>query len=105
MDIAGENKKKEYKKMPSVNMSDSAIEQVGESLLNTNAPLASRFRALFTLKNIGGEIAVKSIERCFRDKSALLKHECAYCLGQMKNHPGATGVLTKIVQDQSVEVS
>jgi len=46
-------------------------------------PMKERFRALFTLRSIGGEEAVNQMEQCFGDKSALLKHEVAYCLGQL----------------------
>lgn len=63
----------------------AAVEKIGEVLLNPSRPLKERFRALFTLRNINGPLSVKLIEECFNDSSALLKHECAYCLGQMKN--------------------
>ncbi|KAH9936635.1 ARM repeat-containing protein [Fomitopsis serialis] len=57
------------------------------TLLNTsgNVPLHNRFRALFTLKSLKSEEAIRIISKGFADDSALLKHELAYCLGQMKN--------------------
>ena len=79
------------------------IEEIG-SLLNDNAnPLKRRFRALFTLKNLGGNAAIDEIIKCFSDKSALLKHELAYCLGQMKN-PYAIPKLIELLEDVSQEV-
>ncbi|KAG2102192.1 ARM repeat-containing protein [Suillus discolor] len=56
------------------------------ALLNTSGtvPLHDRFRALFTLKSLKNDDAVKIISEGFADHSALLKHELAYCLGQMK---------------------
>ncbi|KDQ62497.1 hypothetical protein JAAARDRAFT_30394 [Jaapia argillacea MUCL 33604] len=56
------------------------------ALLNSsgNVPLHNRFRALFTLKALKNEDAVRIISKGFEDDSALLKHELAYCLGQMK---------------------
>lgn len=70
------------------------IDKLSSMLINKTLPLKLRFRILFTLKNLekpskdkesSGEI-VDAISRAFEDDSALLKHECAYCLGQMGNH-------------------
>ena len=48
--------------------------------------MGARFRALFTLKNVAGKDAIDHIcEALVKDDSALLKHECAYCLGQMQD--------------------
>jgi deoxyhypusine monooxygenase len=52
-----------------------SISSVGSVLNDRRRPLKERFRALFTLKNLGGEEAVGEMERCFEDPSALLKHE------------------------------
>ena len=66
-------------------------------------PLKERFRALFTLRNLGGQEAIESIGRVlFSDPSALLKHECAYCLGQMQD-TGAIPILTKLLTDTNQE--
>ncbi|XP_050693865.1 deoxyhypusine hydroxylase-like [Eriocheir sinensis] len=62
---------------------DSKIEAIGGVLVDPGRPLKERFRALFTLRGLGGEAAISAISRCFDDPSALLKHELAYCLGQM----------------------
>lgn len=78
------------------------IHSIGEVLNNKDRPLKERFRALFTLKNLGGMESVKEISRCFEDDSALLKHELAYCLGQMQD-PSAVGVLTKVLEDEKQE--
>ncbi|KAG0724520.1 Deoxyhypusine hydroxylase [Chionoecetes opilio] len=64
---------------------DSKVEAIGGVLGDPNRPLKERFRALFTLKGLGGERAIEAISQCFNDPSALLKHELAYCLGQMKD--------------------
>lgn len=75
--------------------SDTTIEKLSSMLTDTSLPLKLRFRILFTLKNldIQGQYkqsestynVVDAIARAFTDTSALLKHECAYCLGQMGN--------------------
>jgi len=63
-------------------VSSDEINKIGIVLNDPTRPLKERFRALFTLKNIGGDESVDWISKAFEDKSALLKHEVAYCLGQ-----------------------
>lgn len=82
--------------MPSV--TDDRIENVGKILNDNTRPMKERFRALFTLKNIKGELALKFIEQAFSDDSDLLKHELAYCLGQMQD-PAAIPILIKVLED------
>ena len=79
--------------------SNDKIEEIGRILIDKSRPLKERFRALFTLRNIGGDTAVASISACFEDDSALLKHECAYCLGQMRN-TSAIPPLTKVLSNR-----
>ena len=70
-----------------------AVEKLSSMLIDVSLPLKLRFRILFTLKNLeyhgnqAKDLAniVNAICRAFNDTSALLKHECAYCLGQMGN--------------------
>ncbi|XP_029158391.1 deoxyhypusine hydroxylase-like [Nylanderia fulva] len=85
-----------------VRASESVILTIGGVLNDSARPLKERFRALFTLKNIGGATAINQISRCFKDESALLKHELAYCLGQMKD-PKAISILTNVLEDLSQE--
>ena len=85
-----------------LNVSESQISAIGQVLSDKNRPLKERFRALFTLKNIGGPQAIEQIHKCFKDESALLKHELAYCLGQMQD-PRAIPILTEILEDVAQE--
>jgi len=78
------------------------VESVGKLLNNVDRPLKERFRALFTLKNIGGALAIDWISKAFSDESALLKHEVAYCLGQLQD-PLAIPTLVSVVSDVSRE--
>lgn len=71
-----------------VEIDDEKTKKIGNVLNDTNRPLKERFRALFTLKNLGGPVAIEAIAKCFADDSALLKHELAYCLGQMQDSSG-----------------
>ena len=72
--------------MASLSVSPEKLSALSEQLLNPDTPLHQRFRALFTLKAIGGPEAISTISKGFSDESALLKHEFAYVLGQMKDH-------------------
>lgn len=87
----------------------SSLERLRDVLVNASGQekLADRFRALFYLKSIGEEYetdpekaatAIKYIEQGFDDKSELLKHEMAYCLGQTKNM-NAVVVLRDVLAD------
>ncbi|XP_063987114.1 deoxyhypusine hydroxylase [Diachasmimorpha longicaudata] len=78
------------------------IGAIGKVLNDENRPLKERFRALFTLKNIGGAEAIEWIKKGFEDPSALLKHELAYCLGQMQD-PKAIPVLIEVLKDINQE--
>ncbi|XP_049780786.1 deoxyhypusine hydroxylase [Schistocerca cancellata] len=81
---------------------EERIRAIGSVLNDQERPLKERFRALFTLKNIGGPVAVECIKQCFNDPSALLKHELAYCLGQMQD-PIANPILIDILRDRNQE--
>lgn len=85
-----------------VQINDEKTQQIGDLLNDKNRPLKERFRALFTLKNLGGAVAIQAISKCFADESALLKHELAYCLGQMQD-PLAIPHLVKVIADESQE--
>ncbi|MBW0477754.1 hypothetical protein O181_017469 [Austropuccinia psidii MF-1] len=73
-----------------------------------NVPLASRFRALFTLRALGSPSAVKAIGDALRPiesarpfPQALLGHELAYCLGQIGDS-AALPVLEATLRDRNV---
>ena len=95
--------------MPAV-ANEAAIEKLTSMLIDTSLPLKLRFRILFTLKNLDSQgqqeqrshertpRVVEAISQAFQDTSALLKHECAYCLGQMGNKY-AIEKLLKILND------
>lgn len=80
--------------------SESAIKSIGKVLNDPSRPMKERFRALFTLRNLGGETAIECISQCFVDESVLLKHELAYCLGQMQDQR-AIPVLRSVLEDKN----
>ena len=88
--------------MTNSNITEDQVEKVGNLLINPERPLKERFRALFTLKNIGGQQSIDWIAKAFSDESALLKHEVAYCLGQLQD-PLAIPILTQVLSDPARE--
>lgn len=81
-----------------VTATEIQIRNIGKVLNDPSRPLKERFRALFTLRNIGGNVAIECIQNCFKDDSALLKHELAYCLGQMQDK-NAIPVLVDVLEN------
>lgn len=86
----------------SLAISDEAVDRIGSLLSDRRAPLKKRFRALFTLKHLGGRRSIDWISRNFEDESALLKHELAYCLGQMGDSYAAPA-LRSVLEDREQE--
>lgn len=86
--------------MPSTTTSTTASYAKLDHVLNSQQPLAARFRALFTLKSLKTTQSVDIISKAFVDESVLLKHELAYVLGQMKM-PYALPVLREVLGDLS----
>jgi deoxyhypusine monooxygenase len=87
--------------------------EIGAILSDVDAPLFQRFRAMFSLRNRGGEDAVHQLGRALisDSSSALLRHEVAYVLGQMQ-HPTSVEYLStslkrsgehKMVRHESAE--
>lgn len=83
-------------------VNSSPVQQIGVQLADQSQPLTNRFRALFTLRNLGGHEAIDCISKCFDDPSALLKHELAYCLGQMQDEY-AIPYLIRVLKDKKQE--
>uniref|UniRef100_A0A8D2JRP6 Deoxyhypusine hydroxylase n=1 Tax=Sciurus vulgaris TaxID=55149 RepID=A0A8D2JRP6_SCIVU len=83
-------------------VTEQEVEAIGQTLVDPRQPLQARFRALFTLRGLGGPGAIAWISQAFADDSALLKHELAYCLGQMRD-PRAIPVLRDVLRDARQE--
>lgn len=83
-------------------VTEQELEGLGQMLVDPQKPLQARFRALFTLRGLGGPAAISWISRAFSDDSALLKHELAYCLGQMQDSR-AIPVLVDVLRDTRQE--
>lgn len=59
-----------------------------------------RYSAMFALRNKGGPEAVTALGDVFKCRSALLKHEVAYVLGQMQD-PKSTEYLLSVLRDSA----
>lgn len=79
---------------PNPNHVNMSVKEIGAILLNEDAPLFERYRAMFSLRNIGGEEAVLELCRALIEdtSSALFRHEVAYVLGQLQ-HPSSVEAL------------
>ena len=54
-------------------------------LCDEEEKMFQRMRALFALRNIGGKDSVDALAAAYESRSALLKHEIAYVMGQMQD--------------------
>ncbi|XP_072993553.1 deoxyhypusine hydroxylase-B-like isoform X1 [Typha latifolia] len=64
---------------------NSSVDQLREALLNEEEDMYKRYAALFALRNDGQDGATSAIISSLGAKSALLRHEVAYVLGQLQN--------------------
>tara|TARA_B100000029_G_scaffold120174_1_gene113584 strand:+ start:6986 stop:7393 length:408 start_codon:yes stop_codon:yes gene_type:complete len=61
------------------------VARLRATICDEEEKMFQRMRALFALRNIGGKDAVEALAAAFESKSALLKHEIAYVMGQMQD--------------------
>jgi deoxyhypusine monooxygenase len=86
----------------------ATVSALRTTLTSEAAPLALRFRALFSLKHLAAQSppavdtvpAIEAIAAGFVSPSALLKHELAYCLGQTRN-AAAVPFLQLVLKDKA----
>ncbi len=81
---------------------EEQVDKIGGVLNDRGRPLKERFRALFTLRGLGSLKSIELMAAAFKDPSALLKHEVAYCLGQMGDKD-AVRVLVEVLNDLEQE--
>ncbi|MDP6986157.1 MAG: HEAT repeat domain-containing protein [Candidatus Thalassarchaeaceae archaeon] len=63
----------------------NSVADLRTTICDEDEKMFQRMRALFALRNIGGEDSVEALAAAFGSASALLKHEIAYVLGQMQD--------------------
>ncbi len=74
----------------------SEVAVLRSTLCDETAKMFERMRALFALRNIGGNDAVDALAAAFDSNSALLKHEIAYVLGQMQNNHAVPTLIDRL---------
>jgi HEAT repeat protein len=90
-------------------MSVEVVARLEAELLSANVDVTRKYRALFALRNVANESAVRALEKCLlqadadesraaRESSALLKHEVAYALGQI-GHESSIATLERVLSD------
>lgn len=72
------------------------VEEIGQILRDSSLPLFERYRAMFSLRNLGGSDAVIELGKGLLEdsSSALFRHEISYVLGQMA-HPDSVEALAE----------
>ena len=80
---------------------DTPLPALRATLLDESAPMFERYRALFALRNRGGDaVAPLLAEVLDHSGSALLKHEVCYVLGQLQE-PAAEAALERTLADST----
>nr|NVI76163.1 nero [Cucujiformia] len=74
------------------------INELKSLLIDEKNSLFNRYRAMFALRNIGSEEAVKALGEALKCGSALFKHEIAFVLGQLQ-HPSSVIYLKESLED------
>eukprot|EP00850_Spirogloea_muscicola_P023653 SM000375S13732 [mRNA] locus=s375:27314:29736:+ [translate_table: standard] len=78
----------------------STTAELRKLLLDERADMFDRYAALFGLRNKGGPAEVGAIVEALASRSALLRHEIAYVLGQLQ-HRSSVAALEVVLQDPS----
>ena len=88
---------------PAPPSSERSVADLRTVLCNEDEKMFQRMRALFALRNIGGKDSVEALAAAYESKSALLKHEIAYVMGQMQD-PHAVPHLIERLEDVEEDV-
>ena len=75
------------------------VSELKEIYLNDNLSLFERYRAMFSLRDMGTNEACLALCDGFKSDCALFKHEIAFVLGQMMNST-AIPSLIKVLEDK-----
>ena len=88
---------------PAPPSNERSVADLRTVLCNEDEKMFQRMRALFALRNIGGKDSVEALAAAYESKSALLKHEIAYVMGQMQD-PHAVPHLIERLEDAEEDV-
>nr|MBE5726534.1 nero [Cucujiformia] len=73
-------------------------------LTDEKISLFNRYRAMFALRNIGSEDAIKALGKALKCGSALFKHEIAFVLGQMQHRSSFPYLKTSLEDTEENEM-
>lgn len=76
------------------------ISELTERLCDEGLPMFQRMRAVFSLRNERSDEACLALCKGFTSKSALLRHEIAYVLGQMQNTVALPTLIERLGDDK-----
>ena len=79
---------------------DAPADELLEALVDESGDLWGRYGALFALRNRGGDDAARAVAAALGARSALLRHEAAYSLGQLQSS-AAQDRLKEVLADLS----
>ena len=88
---------------PAPPSNERSVTDLRKILCDEDEKMFQRMRALFALRNIGGMESVEALAAAYDSKSALLKHEIAYVMGQMQD-PHAVPHLIERLEDKEEDV-
>lgn len=81
---------------------EQTVPELEARLFDRSRTMFQRYRALFSLRHIGDEAAIRVIARAmFEDDSALIRHEAAYVLGQLQGARAIPFLIRQLESDPS----
>ncbi|KAG5930207.1 deoxyhypusine hydroxylase [Claviceps africana] len=90
---------------PPLPESETTVEDLGKTLMDTSQPLFLRYRAMFALRDLASPPdrptavpAVLVLAKGFADSSALFRHEIAFVFGQL-SHPASIPALVEALSN------
>ena len=73
-----------------------SVPSLRSTICDEGERMFQRMRALFALRNIGGVDAIEALAAAYSSKSALLKHEIAYVMGQMQDSAAVPHLINRL---------
>ena len=81
---------------------ETTVPELEARLFSPTLSMFQRYRALFSLRHIGGDDAIRVIARAMVEPdSALIRHEAAYVLGQMQGPAAIPSLVKQLESDPS----
>jgi len=81
---------------------ETTVPELEARLFNADITMFQRYRALFSLRHLGGDEAIRVIARAMTEpESALIRHEAAYVLGQMQGSKAIPYLVQQLERDPS----